>query len=287
MIELFQHKKPDNVMTVLCGKDDEFNINMNKDIILKDREKLVEMLKKPKNKCDKQNIESLIMYLDKLLKLIGDDNTLELCWHKKDNIPLTYPIQLIKEDAYGVNACNYIEVSKGEKIITIDLKELADIISYDFMFRDLGDSHESIEKLLKNTAIISFEDSKILMDYFKSTGDNMYELSKTMKIGDTPYYSFETHKIHDYFHSRDMNTKRYRDVVDYSCKYANTIIANTIIKNSIHKCISCMVLSITPTSIVLTTNTDNEVDINSNLLEDISIRAFGRRFIINTKIEVF
>lgn len=287
MIEIIQQKVPANTLVNTFTKMDEVVINVNSELIKKDIEKLKAMLSEPKNRYDAANIKTLISYLDKLLKNILEDSTFEMCWEVKDNIPYSYPLNLINEKAYGIDICNYIEVAENEKLVQMNMTDLADIIAFEIMARDLGETHESIEELLKDCGIIGFEPSSLLTDFFKENGDNVYELSKSMKIDETPYYSYDTKKVHDYFSSKEFKTKEYRDVVEYSCKYANTIIANTIIKNSLHCNIDIKLIMLNATNITFIVNATDEVSIKNSIIEEISVRAFGRRFKIEPDIQIF
>lgn len=288
MVEIIQQKVPSTTLTSLYGKMDEVSVNINEELIKKDIDKLKELLKEPKNRYDEANLKGLVSYLNKLQKSILDDSTFELCWDiDKDNLPYTYPINLINEKAYGIDICNYIELSENEKLVEMDMTDMANIIAFEVMSRDLGETHESIEDLLKDCGIIGYEPASLLTDLFKKNGDKVYELSKSMKIGETPYYSYETKKMHDYFSSKEFRTKDYREVVEYSCRYANTIITNSIIKNSLHNNIDIKVVMINATNIAFIVNATNEVNIKKNIIEEISVRAFGRRFKVEPDIQIY
>lgn len=268
------------------NKMDEITIHLNKGIIEKDLERLRTLAEKPTNKYDKANINYLIAYLQKLMKNINSESEFDMCWEIRDGLPYTYPLNLINERAYGIDICNYVELSENEKLIHMNMKDLDDIIAFEFMARDLGETHESIEELLKNCGIIGFESASLLTDFFKKNGDNVYELSKSMKIEKTPYYSYENRKVHDYFSSKEFKTKEYREVVEYSCKYANTIIANTLIKNATHRGETKLIM-LNATDIALIVSVDSDEEIKQKILEEISIRSFGRRFKIEPCIQIF
>ena len=281
MIEMIQYKPSS---TELCGsinKLNEMSITMNKELILKDIDRLSNEIKTTNNKKNKENLKALVAYLKKILNNMQEDSTFELCWVTDTSIPYTYPLELIHEPLYGVNTRNYIEIESGEHLIEIDLKDLADLIAFEFMFKDLGETHESIEELLKDCGIISFEKATLLTDTFKNNGDDIFELSKTMLIEDCPYLSFEDKTISDYFHSKKFKGESYREVISYSCRYANTIIANSIVKNYLHKNQEIKLLAIDPTSITLVIAGDSEVNI-----DEISIRIFGRQFLIEPKVTI-
>lgn len=289
MISLIQHKVANSSIFGAYSKIEENKLTMNVDLINKDLERLKGYLNDTKSTYDKNNIKALIKYLEKLLKNIEDDSTFEMCWNfsNKEELPCSYPLSLINEKAYGINTCNYIEINENEKLIEFDMQDLADIIAFDFMYKDLGESHDTIEDLLKDCGIVGYESADVLLNYFKSTGDNMYKLSKTMKMEDTPYYSFETKRISDYFHSTEFKGNSYKDVVEYSCKYANSIIANAIIKRCKHFSLNGKLLMLNATNIAIMVTMSEEINVRKEILDDISIRVFGRHFLIEPKISVF
>lgn len=287
MIEIIQNKTQHNALLGTFNKLSEVSVNINRELLIKDIEKLKDMLKEPKSKIDKTNIKKLIVYLEKLLNSLLEDSTFELCWEIRDNIPQSYPFNLVNEKVYGINICNYIEVDRNEKLVQMDMTDLADIISFEIMARDLGETHESIETLLKDCGIIGFESASLLTDFFRDSGDNIYELSKSMRIEETPYYSYDTKKVNDYFSSKEFSTKEYREVVDYSCRYANAIIANSIIKNCNRCNPDIKLIMLNATNITFIVHDIDEISIKNNIIEEISVRAFGRRFKIEPDIQIF
>lgn len=287
MIEIIQQKVPNVTMANPYNKMDEITIVLNKELIKNDLDRLKEFEKEPKNKYDKANIKMLIAYLEKILKNIDEESAFEICWESRENIPHTYPVDLINEKAYGIDICNYIELSEDEKLVEMNMTDLADIIAFEIMSRDLGETHDTVEKLLSNCGIIGFEPASLLTDYFKSNGDQIFKLSKSMRIGETPYYSYETKKMHDYFSSKEFKTKEYKEVVDYSCRYANTIVMNTIIKNSLHSGTEIKVIMVNATNIAFVVSTTDEVNIKQNIIDEVSVRAFGRQFKIEPDIQIF
>lgn len=287
MVELIQQSKQDSLVTTPFSKMDTISIAFNTEFIKRDLAKLDRFKSDAKSKVDKENIKALTNYLNKLLKYTKDTSRYEMVWEIRDGLPFSYPMDLIKENVYGIDTCNYIEISSDEKLVELDTSELADIIAFEMMAYDLGETHESIEKILESCGIIGLEKSSLITDIFKDDPISMYNLSKTTKITDCPYLSYESNKVHDYFNTKEFKTNEYRDVVSYSCKYANTVIANTIHKNCTRASIESKIVMICGTAVTLIIKSTNEVDIRNNLLEDVSIRAFGRKFVVEPKISIF
>lgn len=287
MIELVQRKfSKDEIVSHLSR--DNIELKMNTDLINADLARLNHELERAVNKYDKKNLEYLIKRTKKLIDKINDSNTLELCsTYDSDNLFKSYPIQLIKEELYKIDDTNYIELGRNQRLIDISLKEIAELIAFEIMFRDLGDTHDSIEKILSDCGIVSSEESCIITDHFKDLDiASVYELSKYFSIEDTPYYSKECSVVKDYFNSKQFKTNKYRDVVSYSCRYAATIIGNSIMKRcSVSNKIDAYIIRVTDTSITLIIN-DKSTDINK-LIDDITLRSFGRHFKIKVSISEY
>lgn len=288
MTELVQHKYPSFSHTV--SKLDTVYVNINTDLIKKDIEKLESALKKSKS-YNRENIKALISYLKKILKHLNENMELELAWNidKDTDTIKSYPISLICEEAYGINTCNYIEVNPSVKIVDIDTTELANAIAFEFMFRDLGDSHNSIEKLLTECGVTGIEDSKILTDYLKTLHTNgaIFELSKTLKIEDSPYKIKEDNNIQDYFNTTMFKANTYRDVVSYSCEYANSVILSNIFKETVKYKLDFKLLCLNSTRIQFEIKEFPDESIRDTIIGDTIVRIFGRRFKVCNKIKIY
>lgn len=290
MIELIQHGVSINTLASFYTKLDEISLHISKEIAQRDVDRLKDMSKNTTNKYDASNIKHLINYINKIIKSTDENSTFEICWNIKDGLPNTYPFNLINEKAYGIDICNYIELSKEQNIVEVDLSVLSDIIAFEFMYKDLDESHESMEELLKDCGIIGVQKASLLTQFFKKKDIEPYIFSKTDRIGETPYYSVEDKKVNDYFLTKQFNKDNYKDVVEYSCKYANTLIMNQYLKNAGRKNIDLKPIMISATNIafIIENNSNNENnEIKQTILEDISIRSFGRRFLVEPTVQIF
>ena len=264
----------------------EFNISLNSEIIKKDIDKIQEYKLKPYNKKDKTNLIRIEQYLTKLYDRVLKEPTIEMCWkHKKElgysELPETYPIKLLTIKEYGINTSDYIETDNA-KVLTIDTSDLADVIAFELMHKDLGETHDTIEKLLDTVGIINYYPIETLTSYFKENNEKIFNLSHSLKIESTPYWNYDKNKVSDYFHTIEVNTKEYSGIVDYSCTYANLLITYDILNKAAIKKIQCNAVAINPINITLLINSDNDdIDLKNELVDDISIRSFGRKFKLN------
>ncbi len=291
MIELYQRKVSDSELSSALTRLDEFEITIDKDIVNKDKKMLQEFIKKSHNDINTRNIRTLDKYLDKLLKSCNNEESkLEICWTtSKDNkLPYTYPVSIVNYPTYSINSCNYISLGENDKLIEINLLPLCNLIAFELMYKDFGETHESIEELLKDYNLIAIHDSSVFNDLLKDCSPEMsiYDMAQHMRIEDCAYKTFETGEVNDYFYSTRFKTNRYSEVVNYSCHYAAILIANSIIKGYLRAVKDYKMLMISDTSIAFVVTTDKDINVN-DVVEPISVRLFGRKFLVRPEVNVF
>lgn len=264
----------------------ELSIRINKELVQQDINRL-ESLKGTIGITDDTNINVLIRTLKKMIKSVDDEGSIELCWNKhKDRIIESYPIRMFNEVPYGINTCNYIELNPGENLIMINVQDMADLIAFEFMYEDLGESHESIETLMKDCELLGYNSASVLIDKFKAEKDSMYYLSKVMKISECPWVDTSNKVVYDYFNTAKFKADSYNKVVEYSCIFASLVIANNLIKKCIKSGTKFRLVMVTATTIGIIVETEGRVDIKNELLDSIAIQIFGRQLIVNADIQI-
>jgi len=287
---LYQNNfKIDSVMN-MAEKKTQVEIPVDLDLIKEDKKAYRDKYERSnKNKYDRENLLSIVNYLEKLTSIVYN-NKIELTWgiSKKLNLPITKPVILYKEKTYSFDALAYYLIEPFISYVDVNLYGLAELIAFEIIFRDLGETNSSIEELLHNCGIIGVSDGDLLLKYFADKGYKPYEDSMVMKIEDSPYIIRDNGALKDYFGSRSIKTKYYRDIVEYSCMLASTIVADNILKNAANKSINIQMLAILPTCVrFLVGESVSEECILRDLIGKIDIRIFGRRFRLSNNVAVY
>ena len=110
----------------------------------------------------------------------------------------------------------------------------------------------------------------------KNIADNIYSARELM-IEDSPYYNKEYKEMHEYFGKKIFKGKYYREVIEYSIRHAQTIIAANIANDLISKDINARLISMNYNGISFGIENGSKY-IDDILDKSVSIRVFGRRF---------
>lgn len=282
---------------------DIFNNKLESTIIKIDRDKVkkdVEHLKAEstmtKNRLNSKNIDIVIRELNRLLKLSdNDESAVEIAWGVKDSTAESYPFNMVNDRTYGVDSVEYFKLKENEHIIELDFTELSDIITFEFIYEELGETIESVNSFTEHAGMgRNLNESSILTSNFE---DDMLELSKIFQIDNSPYIDGDKETINDYFglkkfklasHAKNVNDtssiKSYRDVIKYSCKHALSIIAANIINKALNANMHISLLGISDTQISLMVGNIDTFDIDK-YLDDVVVRSFGKLYKVNPIIE--
>lgn len=285
MITIKQDVKLGDLNNLLIKNGDTV-LNLNSQAIEDDIQKYTERYEKCKGssaigKIHTKNLKNIIDYLNKLKKK-ADKGDVNVSWGVHDRVIKSFPIEIKTIPEYKLYSTDYINI-EDEKLVYVDYTKLADIIAFEIMCRDLGETHESMEEKLKDIGIVAIYDSEKLTKYFK---DSPYKLSKIFKIGKSPYEITGTNSIIDYFGNKKFDGDRYLDVVRYSCRCAIALIVEDTLRRCIDRNIKVKIAGITDTGIYYLTKHD-DAHIKSLLKNNVYIRAFGRKFEVVPDIQVF
>jgi hypothetical protein len=280
MIQIQQDTQGLNGIETLISKMGEVSINIDIDSLKSDIDAMELKLSKPFSSKDKKNIKAI---RERLLKILSrtEENTLEIIWTVDNELIRAYPFDLVHIPEYNIEMTDYISVG-DEHLVRVSYRDVLEIIALDMMYRELGETLQSMEEKLSNIGITVINPSIELTKHFE---DNALNLSKILRISDSSYCSADGREIYDYFGQKTFKCDYYRDVVGYSVKRALTIITSSIIRVLNSHGIKYKLCSISESGIYFITDSDEELD--KIISESAVVRAFGRKFEVKPKVTVF
>lgn len=232
------------------------------------------------SKVMKGNIAKAINYI----KMVQSKSKQEdkFTWAVDGGELYSTPFELVELTQLGINAVDYVELT-AEKMIAVGYAELANIIAFELMFRDLGENHESMEDKLGSIGLTAIHPSSAITGLIDSKA---FEMSKVLKIGDSAYLNKDTREIHSYFY-KDIRAKGYREVVKSSCLEAINIIVSTLIPQMITQGMQVKLYSVSETGFYMSVPEGQDISILKSLDYTVTVRTFGRRFEVLPNIRVY
>ena len=234
------------------------------------------------NKIDRKNVANIVDYLERIIKK-AEKGPVTIGWGLEGNLVKSFPIEMKIIPEYKIYSVDYINLT-NEKVVHLDYTELADIIAFELMYRDMSESHDTVEKKLDSIGIVSAYDSKVLTKHFH---EKVYELSKVLQISDSPYLITGTDTIMDYFGAKRFKCKSYREVVSHSCRSAMAFIIESLLQKCSANGLKFKICGVFDTGIYLLVNNQVDLYIRQQLNETVYIRTFGRKLEVSPKIQVF
>lgn len=292
MIDIKQFSPLTKDLSTTLTRLGEIRIGLDGEIIKEDIKRLENMLDKTFSSADKNNIKQLLRYENRLLK--KSNTFLDVSWIVDDGLAFPYPIGIKYYPEYGIDAVNYITTSSNEKVVELDYSGVADLIAFELMYRDIGDTddsngvitHEIIEDKLKDVGIISINSFNTIKErFFKNYSPYVY--SKMFKVKDSPYIDLEKKKIRDYFGHKEFDIDRYYEVVDYSTNHAMALVFKGLTKTKLLNNFKWKLVAINNNRIVLILDVDDDFNITERLSNSVVVRVFGRRFEVTPNIKVY
>lgn len=265
-------------------KLDPIELNINTDMIDVDIKNMKRALERINGKENSKNIEDIIKYLNKL-KAKVKDGKLEIGWNYRNNKFYTYPINLEYNSEYQFDSCSYIE-AQDEKIMVLDFINIFSCLVFEYIHRDLGYTHDEMEKLLESIGIIGLADYSILTDFFEDEDLEPY-LLRGARMESSPYISETAHTIRNYFNTKKFSVLNatYKNVIDNSIEEILKCILLDMMKRADKQNIDLKPIMISDTALGFIVK-DNEFDIEE-FLSDTTLRLFGRTFLVKPDISIY
>ena len=250
------------------------NLRLSDILIMLDKERVEKYKKEAVSKQAIKNDDNIIKYLEKLSYESDDNGNIEIEMIDNGHVIKEEPIGLKFDRLHKIDASNYMIMSEGDKYTEIDLKNIADIVAFDFVHRELDIEDKDIDNVLCADSLTVINDSENLLSYIKEQEENMYIMAKGFRVSNSPYYDIENKKIKDYFYSEDFKASIYQEALENSMAKISRLIAKEIQKiNSKAKMVMCDAEMIG----FISTETIN--------IPDIVLSVFGRRYIVPMDIE--
>lgn len=284
MITIQQDTSDTSGIEMLANKYGPIDIKVDWDAIDSDVDKLKEKAKNPLSKFDKQNILVVKKRIEDLINKSNDDMHISLNWKLENFVLRSNPIQLDSIPEYSIEMIDYVSISEGQ-LVRVSYYEMLKAMAFDMMYRDInvGTTLKEIDTKLEEVGITGVYP---VAELLKHCQDDAFMLSKQLRVGSSPYKEQDTHKIIDYFSRQHFDGKYYRQAVDYSARYAYTVISKGIMNKLGRSGEECRLISITDSGIYFATNCDED-KLHNLLGESVVVRAFGRRFEVKPKIIFF
>lgn len=293
MVEIKQNSITDRLRISKVMKESKrVDVHLDMEMLYKDKEKLDNRIKDIQREIkdnqnrtrlraleiDLINLQNIKKYLIELERIMRNNN-----WHVKlkwmsdwNSKIMCTPVTLRNFPSYGVNVTDYLITGK-EKIVTVDLREVMDLLALELVFLDIGLDFDTIEKRLGGISQFRINSVDVLKkaDVYEK---GMYESAKTMKIERSHYLTDKG--ITSYFGELSNNKeKTYRAAVENTSKDVIAQYVCSMIKNSSN----IELLSVGETHICFKTNEDDIELIAGN----VGIVVFGRKFEVKPIIKVY
>jgi len=261
-------------------KHGESELDINKELIEEDIERLkgkIEVLRKMAGyeEAVKKHLQVLV-YLESLLKRVHD-GVLDVVWFIENNRLKSYP-EFKDFPEMGVRSSDYI--NSNRRLYELSFKDLAELISLEIIFKDIGEDKESIESYLRDEPLVWLE-PKVLL---KNVEEEVYAKGKMMRIENTVYKDHEG-IVRDYFGVEEFNTNCYIGPLKFSVEYAMLLILEDILKQSAR--VGFKVYGISEYKILLSPEEGDEEKLYKIIKEPVQVIAFGRKFIVEPEIKIY
>jgi len=262
------------------------NVEVYTDMIQRKADKYREDLKYAKG-VNKHNIKGIIKWLERIISKVDENGNLEYSWELTKDFELkTYPVEVKNIEEYGIHFVDVIKAKENQTILRLDYTNVANLIAFELMHKDMEYTHADMEDKLKEVGIVGIYDIKYLFDKLEEDDRNAYMLSKKLKIGKSYYKTADKRKIVDYFNLKTFNAVKYKDVVHYSCERAILLILEKILNNLYRSKVEFSLCMVTNTEIDIVFNDIGDFNIR-DIVENAIIRVLGRKFEVKPKVQIY
>lgn len=239
----------------------------------------------------KRNIKGLQRNLRKLLKKSRQSDKLDVKWRLEDGRIVGTPRQMIQSIKYHVRPMDYIKKEDGA-IMHLDYSDLLDIMGFEMIHRDIGETRDGLEKKLRDIGIIAVYDGKIMLDILNKKvkpGIRFYDMARAVSVRDTDYMEVSGNKVYTYFgEEQPIGDGLYKSVLDKSADTATALILQNILtKINSTRGGNVLVYGVFTGHLYLAMPGGRNEDLEQMMSESVMIRALGRKFETFPKIQIY
>lgn len=271
-------KQMDIMMSNLNSKLSKLTSNrvdLDLELLNQDLEGAEQLLQKTTNPKRMAELTELKAYLKRLIQS-SKGGIATILWYEQDEIAASYITEFRDFDKEGISSTDYIKVPSDSSLVSIDYSRLANILAYELMYREYGETNRSIEDKLKDVGVIVTYPDTLLLDVISD--DTPYFDSKIFKVSSSPYYSNEDEEVYEYFQGKSFSTKYYAEPVSYSCKHALSFILDELLTKWAGASLQVTLCSINDTSIKCLVKNEEKEEFTALSSGVTTIRLFGRLF---------
>lgn len=278
---------PANLAPKIVGEDKLCRVRVDMDYVDSMISNLTTMIEHEPNRVKANRLKA---YLKEVRPFkYAYDNFIRILWSID---PMTgafsFPIKLkdyMDDPLIGVGPYECLNLGQNQSIANVRYKDLANIIAFEMMHRDLGESHKSIEAKLKDVGILSKFPCKIILDIIDK--QEPYKDSKFMRIENSICYNKDTNEMYDYFRTSSQNTDLYQIPVGRSIQKALSIILATLMQNLDKTNIRYSLCLLDGYTLGFLIDKRDKKAFEEAVSEEVTVRVFGRLFDTYPTIDYF
>lgn len=267
-----------------CNKLDIQSIRFSKEQLKLTIERAQRLKGKIKNKTSRDNVGAMEKHIKRIMKELDEDGTMEICWSERDGVLSSYPIDIVDEEDYKLRMTDSI-LTVDKKLVKIKYSNIREIMAFKYIYRELGYDLNSIEEIMANIGISGVCSSEKLMEELKKHG-GVYNNAFSMVVRDSPYANTVKGEISGYFTGEKYVLKKgdtYGNIVRKNCKEVLSIIALETLKKCSNNGMRVELVSVDERTVTMMVDSKEDV---SRIVEQVSLRAFGRQLLIEADVTV-
>ena len=284
MILLRQDSKIDKQkLESLLHKYGKLTYNFSTQLISDDIDKMTELENNAHTAHRLENTKRTKGYLEGLYKK-ASNGEFKAEWVLSGNKISALPVEIRKIKMYDIRATDYI-IKKNEAIMYLDYTELLNIIAFEISYKDFGVNEEDIEDKLKDIGIITQYKSEVLKSVLTECGT--FDKMLNMRVEDTIYMSSDKKSLYTYYMDKVLSDKTYRKVAEETAYTTMSIITQNLLSRASSLGLGIKLGGVFEDSIVIILPDGRNARIESELNISVIVRAFGRKFVVEPKIQVY